>query len=477
MAVVFQGASAIPVTVINGDEMFTLQDAQIYASADAVTLDAGALSTEFHNHGAVFSGAAAVTVLSPGSKVSNFGTINGVAAAVDYAPGSTGLHSLTNHGDISSSGAAIAMAGNPDMSLNLTNTGLISADTGAIIASNNGLDALRLINSGDMIGDELFAEAEFGVYLANSGLIQTSGIRAGSGAGTTVLNSGTITVHGTDPALETGGAADVVSNSGTIFGDVELLAGEDLFRNAGAGGVVGTVRGGADNDTLIGSDAADRFEGNENADLLAGHGGDDSLYGGEFPDMLLGGDGDDLLDGGPQNDTLNGGAGDDELVGGLGNDVLVGQDGADNLDGGAGRDTLDGGGGNDILEGGDESDVLRGRAGEDELAGGLGLDFLTGGADADIFVFRTIAQAGIGVTRDQILDFEQGVDVINVVSMTPGAFTFVGTGAFTGANQIRVIETASGSSIVQFETTGDGVADAEIRVAGVTGLTADDFAL
>ena len=157
--------------------------------------------------------------------------------------------------------------------------------------------------------------------------------------------------------------------------------------------------------------------------------------------------------------------------------MLVGQDGADNLDGGAGRDTLDGGGGNDILEGGDESDVLRGRAGEDELAGGLGLDFLTGGADADIFVFRTIAQAGIGVTRDQILDFEQGVDVINVVSMTPGAFTFVGTGAFIGANQIRVIETASGSSIVQFETTGDGTPDAEIRVAGVTGLTADDFAL
>ncbi|WP_443137039.1 M10 family metallopeptidase C-terminal domain-containing protein [Mameliella sp. AT18] len=154
----------------------------------------------------------------------------------------------------------------------------------------------------------------------------------------------------------------------------------------------------------MGSDAADRFEGDENADLLVGQGGNDSLYGGEFPDVLLSGD-------------------------------------------------------------------------EDELAGGLGLDFLTGGADADIFVVRTIAQAGIGATCDQILDFEQGVDVINVVSMTPGVFTFVGTGAFNGANQIRVIETASGSSIVQFETTGDGIADAEIRVAGVVGLTTDDFAL
>ncbi|MDD9730229.1 hypothetical protein PVW46_09940 [Mameliella sp. AT18] len=130
------------------------------------------------------------------------------------------------------------------MSLYLTNTGRITTDAGAIIASNSGLDDLRLINSGEMIGNDLYTVAEFSVYLANSGLIQTSGIQAGSGSGTTVLNSGTITVHGTGPALETGGAADVVRNTGTIFGDVVLAAGEDLFRNAGPGSVVGTVQGG-----------------------------------------------------------------------------------------------------------------------------------------------------------------------------------------------------------------------------------------
>ena len=130
-----------------------------------------------------------------------------------------------------------------------------------------------------------------------------------------------------------------------------------------------------------------------------------------------------------------------------------------------------------VLEGGDGVDVLRGRAGEDELAGGLGLDFLTGGADADIFVFRSTAQAGIGAQRDQVLDFEPGLDLINVVSMSPGVFSFVGTAAFSAPNQIRVIETATGSSIVQFDVDGDGTADAEIRVAKVTGLTADDFVL
>lgn len=117
MAVDFQGTSAIPVTEINGDEMFTLRSAQIYASGDAVTLGTGALSTAFHNNRAVLSGAAEVSVLTADSTVGNFGTINGVVTAVDYAPGAAGLHFLTNHGDISSSGKAIGMQGNSDMSL------------------------------------------------------------------------------------------------------------------------------------------------------------------------------------------------------------------------------------------------------------------------------------------------------------------------------------------------------------------------
>ena len=176
---------------------------------------------------------------------------------------------------------------------------------------------------------------------------------------------------------------------------------------------------------------------------------------------------------------MTGNGGDDLVIGGPGNDLLVGQDGSDTLQGDDQNDTLDGGAGNDILEGGDGTDVLRGRNGEDELAGGLGLDFLTGGQDADVFVFRTTAQAGIGATRDQVLDFEQGLDVINVVAMAPGNFEFRGTAAFapSGNPELRLIETAAGSTIVQFDTDGDGAADAEIRVANVTGLTETDFAL
>lgn len=56
-------------------------------------------------------------------------------------------------------------------------------------------------------------------------------------------------------------------------------------------------------------------------------------------------------------------------------------------------------------------------------------------------------------------------------------FSFIGTDPFTAINQIRVIETATGSSIVQFNTDADLTAEAELRVGGVTGLTMDDFAL
>ena len=159
--------------------------------------------------------------------------------------------------------------------------------------------------------------------------------------------------------------------------------------------------------------------------------------------------------------------------------MLVGQDGSDQLDGGIGDDILDGGNGDDILEGGDDNDILRGRNGEDELAGGLGRDYLTGGQGADSFVFRSVAETVVGANRDQILDFEQGVDLIVVAGLTPGVFEFKGTAAFapSGNAELRLFETPTGSTIVQMDTDGNGTVDAEIRVGGVTGLTADDFVL
>ncbi|WP_370738645.1 hypothetical protein, partial [Maliponia aquimaris] len=81
--------------------------------------------------------------------------------------------------------------------------------------------------------------------------------------------------------------------------------------------------------------------------------------------------------------------------------------------------------------------------------------------------------------RDQILDFEQGVDIIVVAGLSPGVFEFRGTAAFapSGNSELRLFETPTGSTIVQFDADGNGTIDAEIRVANVIGLTATDFVL
>jgi serralysin len=160
--------------------------------------------------------------------------------------------------------------------------------------------------------------------------------------------------------------------------------------------------------------------------------------------------------------------------------VLVGKDGADYLSGGNDNDMLDGGGGNDTLYGDHGNDILRGDTGEDILFGGLGRDFLTGGEGADSFDFATVDASVVGANRDQILDFEQGVDVIDVTGLSPDVFEFRGTAAFdvAGANpELRLFETSTGSTILQIDINGDGITDAEIRIASVTGLTASDFLL
>ncbi|WP_245188925.1 M10 family metallopeptidase C-terminal domain-containing protein [Mameliella alba] len=125
------------------------------------------------------------------------------------------------------------------------------------------------------------------------------------------------------------------------------------------------------------------------------------------------------------------------------------------------------------------ADVLRGDAGQDLLIGGPGADHLTGCADADTFAFASVAETGIGAQREQIRDFEQGLDVINLAALVPSSFTFCGTSSFSAARgpELRLFETPSGSTIVQLDRDGDGTIDEEIRVAAVTGLTAGDFVL
>ncbi|WP_300440628.1 calcium-binding protein [uncultured Mameliella sp.] len=291
-----------------------------------------------------------------------------------------------------------------------------------------------------------------------------------------------------------------------------------LAGNGGADTIFGyggadVLLGGAGHDRLIGDQGDDSLLGGAGDDWLLGSGGNDTLYGGEGSDSLIGGVGDDVLIGGPGAETLDGSPGGSDTIDyaqatsgmilrlwnntvtgdplaqgdtilnfenaetGEGDDLIAGNHRDNRLTGNGGNDRLFGYGGADVLQGGAGSDLLRGGAGADRLSGGADRDFLTGGADADVFLFASAAEAGLGAARDQIMDFQPGLDLVDVSALA--AFGFRGTAGFTasGPAELRLRETPTGSTIVQMDLDGDGIPDAEIRLADVTGLGAADFML
>jgi serralysin len=481
MTTTFQSSGSTTTVDVPNGTVYVLRDYNdIYtANGDGLHLMTGVLATTVLNYGFIWADDNGVEVISDNARISNFGTLTSFTGDAFNLGGGEGMVEIYNYGRVmANDGEVIDIDTVGDKDIVLFNAGTMVA-RGADIVLDGAIGNIEITNSGILDGNELGMSGSGTSRLINTGQILTTGIDMRSEGAALLINQGTlINRDGSGALIMTSlTAADTVLNGGGILGRIELGDGDDIFENTGTGFVSGRVLGEAGLDTLVGGEGADQMEGGGGSDVLIGRGGDDVLTGDGGADHILAGLGSDVVYGGTANDTINGGGGDDTLDGGTQNDVLVGQDGSDLLYGDEGADTLDGGDGNDVLEGGADNDVLRGRAGEDELAGGLGLDFLTGGADADAFVFRTTAHAGIGATRDQILDFEQGLDLINVVSMSAGVFSFIGTDPFTAINQIRVIETATGSSIVQFNTDADLTAEAELRVGGVTGLTMDDFAL
>jgi len=281
-------------------------------------------------------------------------------------------------------------------------------------------------------------------------------------------------------------------------------------------------------DYLIGTEYADAIMGYRGNDTLDGNQGEDELYGGYGNDNLYGREGNDYLYGEQGNDRLEGGNGDDYLDGGLGVDTMIGGAGNDtylidrttdvitdsgartdidtvlipvfltytlptniedgeltgnhnsNLTGNTFNNDLIGNGGNNILNGGGGADEITGGLGNDTLISGIGNDDLVGGTGKDLFRFTSSVITGTsGQGTDEIIDFQKGIDKIQIVKT---GFK-VGTTAITSVVISNSTNNTFGTGAnFHFNTaTGDlffkGQTTAIADVLGVTSLSASDFSL
>ncbi|GGO25685.1 hypothetical protein GCM10010991_05610 [Gemmobacter aquaticus] len=321
--------------------------------------------------------------------------------AIDsYEP--EGAHTITVHGTVIADDDGVKLLGVQGTShVIISATGVVTAGPSTANPVNplsnaviiDGLNS-TVDNAGTLWGSNA------GIYISapmvnfetgttsitNSGSITglVYGLEVAYGFGTVEIeNSGTITG---ETGIGGGGSKDVVTNSGTINGAVNLGYNDDSFINSG---------------TLNGS--VDLGEGNDlfsdTSETVTNH---DSVNGGLGDDTILAGRGNDTLMGGGGNDVLNGGTGFDKAVF-SGNDALVlslAVSGAqavsdgyvtltdiEALVGAAGNDTLTGDANDNMLDGGLGDDELSGGAGNDTLVASGGNDVIFGGSGVDTFIF------------------------------------------------------------------------------------------
>lgn len=316
------------------------------------------------------------------------------------------------------------------------------------------------------------------------------------------------------------------SRDNTLYGGAgadHLVGGFGNDKFYGRGGA-DQLEGGAGNDTYYIDDAAAKITewGNDGTDTIYASKSYtlDSLAQVEYFRIASGATG-VTITGNQYSTALYGNALANTINGGSGNDAIRGQGGADTYNGGAGNDTYyviaAGTTVNEALNAGDDrvmttvnftlaagqeierlnansnagltlggnefANVITGGAGADVITGGGGRDTLVGGGGADRFVFNNISESGPNGQFDTITDFVSGVDKIDLrgIDAIPGgtdnAFSFIGSGAFTGAaGQLKYAFNGTRTEITA-DLNGDKVADFHVNLVGNIHVTQNDFML
>jgi Ca2+-binding RTX toxin-like protein len=315
----------------------------------------------------------------------------------------TGVHSITVEGTVIGADDAINLIG-----VNEAQTVIIGA-TGVLISGGDGVvsDADGIILDG--IGSSIINAGTIQSYgsaaslnvreggtttVTNSGDMtgRVAGIWHKFGLGTLVVtNTGTITSE--NHAILGGESSDLITNSGTMTGIVDLAGGNDVLDNRG-GTILGDILGGTGNDLFYLGTTAEDIDGGEGIDTL------------DLSAVTTGVTIDLTNPAANKGSTAVGDifAGIEVILGTTRADVIVGDDGANQFVGNGGSDNLSGGNGSDTLDGGKSKDIL------------------AGGSGADAFVFVT-TQGGV----DTIADFTSGQDQIRLEGSSFGYGTATGS--------------------------------------------------
>ena len=304
-------------------------------------------------------------------------------------------------------------------------TGLLS--TGQSLVGNSGANRI----DGGAGNDEMQGGDGDDVYVVRN-------------AGDTIIeaaNKGTDTVE-TSLTSYSLAMANVENLTGT--GVNQTLIGNALDNRITANGAGNTLRGGAGNDTYVLTEANSIIEN-------AGEGTDTVIT--TVSLFTLSTNVENVISLASGNFQANGNDLNNEITGNDGNDLLRGNNGNDTLNGGNGNDTL---------------------------RGENGYDILTGGAGADHFVFQSSL---IPANADTILDFERGVDLIDLDrsvfstlslgALPAGAFV-AGTAALDADDRI-IYDPDTATLYFDRDGTGSAAATAFATVGYGIGLQASDF--
>jgi Ca2+-binding RTX toxin-like protein len=359
---------------------------------------------------------------------------NGTATGINFdiaAFQNAGSFSVAAQGDA----IGLEFADDPPFTNFATGTISVSSATGdatGIYAYNGDDGRGKIVNYGSLhVTGDLDAYGIFtyqdggpveGVTLVNKGSIVVDGVDAGTqtyglyiAPGAIITNAGTITaataIDGFGFAVEQ--ATYVVTNSGTINGDIDLDAANTQIRNTGA--INGAIHLGDGDSVYSGATATltgPLTLGYGRNTVVLGQDGE-AVIGGGYIDHITGGAGNDFFEIGRGVNTINGGGGsntlsfadaDQGVIADLqaGTATVSGTDKFSSIQtviGSTFDDTLYAADSGSTLIAGSGFDTLKGRVGNDTLVAGAGGDDMFGGGGNNTFIYSS------GDHKDVIADF------------------------------------------------------------------------